>query len=128
MSEVMGRIGIEGQDVFGIGVPTYTTLDLFNFSSPGALELSGNGGYFSLNDGLTGLGTFNDANLYGGDIADWASHSSVADSHTIGLVPGDQDSYDAFGRPGIKGALSVSDLLVDRSLGYSFTPASHLIA
>lgn len=33
MSEVMGRIGIEGQDPFGIGAPTYTSLDLFNFSS-----------------------------------------------------------------------------------------------
>lgn len=128
MSEVMGRVGIEGQDPFGIGAPTYTALDLFNFSSPGTLELSGNGGYFSLNDGLTGFGTFNDANLHGGDIADWASYSSVADSHTIGLPPGDQDSYDAFGRPGINGALSLSDVLVDRSLGYSFTPGSHSIA
>lgn len=128
MSEVMGRIGIEGQDPFGIGMPTYTTLDLFNFSSPGTLELSGDGGYFSLNDGLTALGTFNDANLYGGDIADWASHSSIADSHTVGLVPGDQDSYNAFGRPGINGDLSASDVLADRSLGYSFTPGGHFIA
>lgn len=128
MSEVMGRIGFEGQDPFGIGIPTYTALDLFNFSSPGTLELSGNGGYFSLNDGVTGLGTFNDANLYGGDIADWASFSSIADSHTIGLVPGDQDSYNAFTRPGINGDLSASDVLVDRALGYSFTPGGHFIA
>jgi len=128
VSEVMGRIGIEGQDPFGIGLATYSVLDLFNFSSPGTLELSGNGGYFSLNNGATGLGTFNDASLYGGDIADWASHSSVADSHTVGLPRGDQDSYDAFGRPGINGALSLSDVLVDRALGYSFTPVGHLIA
>ncbi|HEX5282044.1 MAG TPA: hypothetical protein VFW28_18340 [Micropepsaceae bacterium] len=106
MSEVMGRIGIEGADVFGPSLPTYTALDLFNYSSPGTLELSGDGG----------------------DIADWASYSSIADSHTLGLAPGDQDSYDAFGRAGTNGALSASDLLVDRSLGYSFTPAGHLMA
>ena len=127
MSEVMGRIGIEGSDPFGIGVPTYSVLDLFNYSSPGTLELSGNGGYFSLNDGVTALGTFNDANPYGGDIADWASFSSAGASHTIGLPPGEQDAYDAFGRPGNAG-LSLSDVLVDRTLGFSFTHATHLIA
>lgn len=121
ISEVMGRIGMEGATVNG--KPTYTPLDLFNFASPGVLELSGNGGYFSTNNGTTNLGVFNNATAYGGDIADWASYSSITQSHTQGLVSGDSDAYDAFLAPGYNGDVSQSDVLALAALGYTLTAA-----
>jgi hypothetical protein len=122
ISEVMGRIEMQGALVNG--VKTYTPLDLFNFSSAGHLELSGNGGYFSTNDGTTHLGTFNNASAYGGDIADWASYSSISQSGTLaGLPQGNEDAYDAFAWPGDNGGVSQDDILVDAALGYTLTPA-----
>ena len=122
ISEVMGRIGMEGQIV--AGKPTYTPLDLFNFKSPGVLELSSNGGYFSVDNGQSNLGTYNDAHVNGGDIADWASNNSIAQSATLGLPSNYQDAYDAFAWPAANGAVSGSDLAEDASLGYgSYTDA-----
>jgi len=121
ISEVMGRIGMEGAIVNG--KHTYTPLDLFNFASPGVLELSGGGGYFSTNNGATNLGVFNNATAYSGDIADWASYSSITQSHTQGLVSGTADAYDAFLAPGYNGDVSQSDVLALAALGYQLTPA-----
>jgi len=121
ISEVMGRIGMEGAIVEG--KHTYTPLDLFNYASPGVLELSSKGGYFSVNDGTTPLGTYNDASVNGGDIADWASITSITQSNTLGLTIGDYDAYDAYTAPGYNGAVSQSDILEDAALGYKLTPA-----
>jgi hypothetical protein len=116
ISEVMGRIGMEGQVVNH--APTYTPLDLFNFASPGHLELGAGGGYFSVDNGQTDIGTFNAAALYGGDIADWASAQSITDSATLGLLPGHQDSFDAFAFPGVNGDFTTADQQTLASLGY----------
>jgi hypothetical protein len=119
ISEVMGRIEMQGQVLNG--APTYTALDLFNFKSSGVLELSGGGGYFSTDDGLHNLGTFNNSSTYGGDIADWASYTSPYSSGT-GAPSGYQDSYDPFGYGGINGYMSGSDVLLDSSaLGFGLT-------
>jgi hypothetical protein len=126
ISEVMGRIGMEGEVINGKA--TYTPLDLFNFKSPGVLDLSGNGGYFSTNDGATNLGTYNDASVNGGDIADWASSSSITQSDTLGLINGDYDAYDAFTFPGDNGDVSQSDILEDAALGYTLTAAGKAAA
>ena len=120
ISEVMGRIEMEGAIVNG--AKTYTPLDLFNFNSAGHLELSGNGGYFSTNGGTTPLGTYNNASAYGGDIADWASYSSITQSNT-GLPANVEDAYDAFAWPGHNGAVSQADILEDAALGYTLTTA-----
>jgi len=119
ISEVMGRIGMEGQIVNGH--PTYTPLDLFNFSSLNTLELSANGGYFSSDGGHTNLGTYNNASLYGGDIADWASATSPTQSGTQGLTtPGNYyDAYDAFAAPGYVGQVTNSDINEMAALGYA---------
>ena len=108
ISEVMGRIGIEGASLGG--AKTYTPLDLFNYASPGKLELSGAGGYYSNNDGASNLGVFNDAARYGGDIADWSS--SVPDN-----------SYDAFTSAGSLDPVTANDLLEMASLGYKLSTA-----
>jgi hypothetical protein len=124
ITEVMGRIGMEGATVNGL--KTYTPLDLFNFNKLGVLELSGNGGYFSTTDGAINLGTYNNASAYGGDIADWASYSSMTQSGTLGVPRGDYDSYDAFSAPGYNGDVSQSDILEDAALGYKLTLAGLL--
>jgi len=125
ISEVMGRIEMEGHTIFN-GQATYTPLDLFNFDSYDHLVLSGgdNGStaitsYFSTDNGLTPLGYFNDG-YKSGDIADWASYSSYTQSGT-GLSGGYQDAYDAFAYPGANTDLSYADLYVDQSLGLTLT-------
>jgi hypothetical protein len=116
ISEVMGRLGLEGQS------SDYTPLDLYNYNSAGVLERSGKGGYFSVNDGTTNLGTYNNA-ANGGDIADWASFSSISQSHTQGLPSGYYDAFDAWTFPGVNGALSQADILEMAALGYHLTAA-----
>jgi hypothetical protein len=80
-------------------------LDLLHYSPPGALTLAGDGGYFSLNNGWTNLGAYNNAAANGGDIADWAS--SVANN-----------SFDAFTAPDTAGALTSTDVIEAAALGY----------
>jgi hypothetical protein len=115
ISEVMGRVAFGGEVINGL--PTYTPLDLFDFRSPGELALSPAGGYFSLDNGRTALGRFNNAVAHGGDIADWAS-STIRQSATWGRVAGTQDAYDAFGLPGVDGDVSLSDFAEVAALGY----------
>ena len=117
ITEVMGRIGMEGQIVNGN--PTYTPLDLFNFHSPNTLELSANGGYFSNDGGHANLGTFNNASLYGGDIADWASAMSPTQSGTLTTPGNNYDAYDAFTAPGYVGVVTNSDNTEMAALGYA---------
>jgi hypothetical protein len=111
LTEVMGRIGSE-TTIGGF----YTPLDLFDFSGQGVLSLSPTGGYFSINNGATKMGQFNDAFDYGGDVGDWAIVASVNDSQT--LPPGLQDPFDANSAPGYDFTPSLDDLLVMKALGY----------
>jgi hypothetical protein len=125
MTEIMGRIGTEGTSKYN-GKSTDSPLDLFNFKSFNTLELNGNGGYFSNNDGKTGLGTFNNSTKYGGDIADWASATSPTQSGTVSL--GQEDAFNAFDWPGYNGVVSPADLEVMASLGFGLTSAGKAIA
>jgi hypothetical protein len=122
ISEVMGRLGFGGVDI--AGQPTYTPLDLFDYQSKGVLALSPNGGYFSVDNGRTNLGNFNDAAQIGGDIGDWASFPSSAQAGTIGLNPRAYDAYDAFTFPGQNGQVSLSDVIEDAALGYRLAPTA----
>jgi hypothetical protein len=134
LSEVMGRIGMEGQVINGKA--TYTPLDLFNYASynttthTGVLELSGHGGYFSTNGGATKEGVYNAASTYGGDIADWASYSSVTQSGTlpVGAASNVSDAYDAFLAAGDNGLVSTDDILEDAAIGYKLTTAGAALA
>jgi hypothetical protein len=117
---VMGRISMEGLTSYN-GHKTYTPLDLFDFSSANTLILSNTGGYFSSDGGSTPMGVFNNAHQYGGDIADWASATSVTQSGT--LPAGEEDPFDAFSSPGFNLTLSSDDLFVMAALGYDLTPA-----
>jgi hypothetical protein len=123
ISEVMGRLGLEGLITIN-GQPAYTPLDLFNYQSPGVLALSPNGGYFSIDNGRIALGSFNNAAVNGGDIGDWASGNSLRQSNTLGLLPGSYDAYDAFALPGFNGQVSLSDVIEDAALGYTLKPTA----
>ncbi len=115
LSEVMGRIGMEGRIING--APSYTPLDLFNYASAGRLELSGSGGYFSVNGGSTALGTYNNNTANGGDIADWAS----------GYGPVQNDAFNAYTAPGPT-TVSSADVQEIAALGYKLTPTGSSLA
>ena len=113
ITEVMGRLGVEGASMNGAA--TYTPFDLFHYSMPGVLALSGSGGYFSTNNGITNLGAFNNAAANGGDIGDWSS--SVANN-----------AFNAFTAPGTVGALTSNDVLAVAALGYQLSALGSSIA
>jgi hypothetical protein len=109
LTEIMGRVGScltlrspSNQDVF-------TPLDLFRYSGEYAREANDGAGYFSVNGGINDLGTYNDAAINGGDVADW-------NPPIIG------DSYGS-GHPGHRGHVSAVDLVEDSVLGYHLTAA-----
>ena len=112
IGEVMGRVGIEGAIIQG--KTTFSVWDLFDFSRPGALELSAHGGYFSVDNGATSLGNFDNAAADGGDIADWASNAPPS-SHIY-------DAFDAFTYAGYHGVVTPRDVIETAVLGYNLTP------
>jgi hypothetical protein len=109
ISEVMGRLGMEGATL-GTYRNVYTPLDIFRYSSAGHPDTHPTAGYFSLNDGKTNLGTYNNP-ANGGDASDWASLSTNT-----------RDSYDAFDNPGVTTQVTATDLLEVAALGYQVAP------
>jgi hypothetical protein len=106
LSEVMGRIGMVGASLGGTK-DVYTPLDIFRYSSSHVLDLTAKAAHFSLTDGATNLGYYNNPSN-GGDASDWASTSGV------------RDAYNAFDNPGVMTRVTKNDLLEVASLGYSF--------
>ncbi len=106
LSEVMGRSSSLGSID---GANEYTPLDLFRYSSSGARDLTPGTGYFSINNGATKLGTYNNPSN-GGDAGDWAS-----------ILSG--DSYNAFMGAGTTSVVSPTDVLENAVLGYHLTAA-----
>ena len=113
ISEVLGRsTGVGANGIGNYQMP----LDLFRYSAAGvhSYTYSGTSAYFSLDGGVTNLGTF-DTSLDGGDRSDWLT-GSVAGS------PGDvQNAYLNYGTTD----LSPSDLTLLRSIGWAATPTGY---
>jgi len=101
LSEVMGRIGLEGS-YSGY----YTPLDLFRYTALNQPDLTSAAGYFSTNMGATAVNYFN-AGTNGGDAGDWAKMSSNA-----------RDAFDAFANSGVTTQVTAGDLLAVAVLGY----------
>lgn len=109
IGEVMGRIAMEGSG------GAFTPLDLFDFARPGVLSLSQSGGYFSVDNGVTNLGTFDNNAANGGDLADWATSNTPPSGSTY-------DAYDAFTFPGYHGVVTPTDVALNQALGYEPKP------
>src|SRR6266581_988121 len=76
-SEIMGRIPLMGQNLFG--QPDYMLFDLFHYTGAGTRGLNdGPGRFFSIDNGTTLLKAFYDASANPGDLQDWASGASDA--------------------------------------------------
>ncbi len=114
-TEIMGRIGLMGQNVTGIaGDADYMAMDLFHYTGPGARGLDdGAGRSFSMDNGTTLLKAFNDAATNGGDLQDWAS--------------GTNDSFNAFSSSGVQDDLTTVDLRVMDAIGYDLTGHFYLV-
>lgn len=108
-SEVMGRLLLVGTSINGS--PSYMAYDLFHYSSPGTQDFSGNGGYFSIDQGATNLAVFNNPSN-GGDAGDWASSGTSGSGGSI------YDAFNAFGTPGEAAPISHTDLLALQAVGF----------
>lgn len=114
ISEVMGRIGMEGASL-GSHADIYTPLDIFRYSGAHAPDLNPSAGYFSTNDGLSVLNAYNNPANHG-DAADWASSSA----NRI-------NAFDAFSNPGVIDQLAPADLLELAVLGFQ-PNAGHILS
>ncbi len=101
LTEVMGRDA-------GLNPSYYSMQDLYRYSAPGSLDLSGSqADYFSIDKGVTSLAAFNTDPK--GDLGDWAS---------IG-----NDALVAFAPSGVADNLTTVDLLEMAAIGWSDIPA-----
>jgi hypothetical protein len=115
-SEVLGRILLVGGSISN--APSYSAYDFFHFSNPNVQDFSGNGGYFSIDQGTTNLASFNNSSN-GGDPGDWASTGT---SNSGGSV---HDAFNAFDTAGVVAPITHTDLVALQSLGYTLN--SHLV-
>ena len=110
LSEVMGRVGVVGSSQTVSRVPVYAPLDIFRYSAPHVLDLTGTASHFSLTDGQISLGNYNDP-ANGADASDWARTGTK-----------DRDAYDAFDNKGVMTRVTKDDLLEVAALGYTTDP------
>ena len=103
LTEVMGRGS-------GLNPAYYSMQDLFRFSAPGTLDLTGNHtDYFSIDKGVTSLDVFNNSPSIG-DLGDWAASAG-------------NDAMLAIADPGVGLNMTTIDLLEMAAMGWSDIPA-----
>ena len=113
ITEIMGRISlIDNAPSF------YSVMDLFRYSAPNVRDLaaggSGSTAYFSINNGVTNLGTWNN-NPNNGDLGDW--YGSPYPS------AGRNDAVNDYSSPGVINAFSSSDITLMQALGWTTSTA-----
>jgi hypothetical protein len=112
-TEDMGRISLIGGQPF-----RYSPMDLFRYSSPGVRDVStgGNGStaYFSINNGSTDLGSWNNQ-ISNGDLGDWFGNN---------IPNGGNDAFNDYSSSGVLNALSHSDLTLMKSIGWTEASAA----
>jgi hypothetical protein len=112
ITEDMGRVSLLDER------RTYAPIDLFRYSAAGVRDTTtgGNGStaYFSIDNGDTDLGTWNNQTS-NGDLADW--YGSNIPNH------GD-DSFDDYSPSGVVNIVSQSDITLMQAIGWSTTSAA----
>ncbi len=107
ISEIMGRVSDLGTG------GEYTVTDLYRYSSPGVRDLTtggkGSTAYFSINNGTTNLGSWNNQ-ISNGDLGDW---------YPQGPGPGGNDAYNDYSNPGVINSVSPTDILLMQALGWT---------
>ena len=110
ISEVMGRLGLSGGSV-GANLNTYSLIDLFAFTGPGARGMSaGPGEFHSTDNGVTLLKLWNNALLNSLDTRDWAPSSQGG--------TGAPDAVNQFSNSGVVNGFTPVDRQLMDSLGY----------
>jgi hypothetical protein len=109
ITEVMGRVS----DLdYGPG-DYYTIADLYRYSSPGVHDVSSGGtgstAYFSIDNGVTNLGSWNN-NPNKGDLGDW---------YPSGPAPGGNDAFNDYSNPGVINAVSANDVTLMDAIGWT---------
>ena len=108
MSEDMGRVSLLNDQP-----SDYSPIDLFRYSSPGVRDLAtggaGSTAFFSINNGATNLGTWNNQTS-NGDLADW---------YPQGPAPGGYDAYNDYSSPGVINVVSSNDVTLMEALGWA---------
>ena len=91
-------------------------MDLFRYSAANVRDLasggSGSTAYFSINNGVTNLGTWNN-NPNNGDLGDW-----YGSPYPSG---GKNDAVNDYSSPGVINAFSSSDITLMQALGWTTT-------
>jgi hypothetical protein len=115
ITEVMGRVANEGI-VGEHAVPdAWGVMDLFRFSAPGVRQLASgplhSTGYFSIDNGNTVLGTWNNFTSTG-DLGDWNKNGNEHGG------PSGSDSFDDFSNSGVLNQVTNTDLTLMHVLGW----------
>jgi hypothetical protein len=107
ITEVMGRVSY-------LDIPGgYGIADLYRYSALGvhsdAPGGSGSTAYFSVDNGATNLGSWNNQ-VSNGDLADWYPQEPA---------PGGNDAFNDYSNPGVINAISSSDFTLMQALGWT---------
>jgi large repetitive protein len=109
ITEIMGR-----QSMINLAPNFYAPMDLFRYSAPGVRDLtaggSGSTAYFSIDNGATNLGTWNN-NPNNGDLGDW-----YGSPYPSG---GANDAANDYSSPGVTNVFSTSDITLMQALGWT---------
>lgn len=112
-TEDMGRISLIGSQPY-----RYAPMDLFRYSSPGVRDVaaggSGSTAYFSIDNGSTNLGTWNNQ-ISNGDLGDWYGNN---------IPNGGNDAFNDYSSSGVLNALSPADLTLMESIGWTVAPTA----
>ena len=91
----------------------YSVMDLYRYSSPGVRDLTtggpGSTAYFSIDDGTTDLGSWNNE-ASNGDLGDWYGNN---------IPNGGDDAFDDYSPSGVVNIVSQSDITLMNALGWT---------
>ena len=108
ITEVMGRVSLDGDG-------GYSPMDLYRYSAPGVRDTTtggaGSTAYFSLDNGTTNLGTWNNQPS-NGDLGDW---------YPQGPASGGNDAFNDYSNSGVINVMSSTDITLMQAIGWTTT-------